>query len=336
MPGLVHQVVRRLVESVGTVIIGKQAEVEQCVLALLCRGHLLIEDVPGVGKTLLAKSLARATGCRFERVQFTPDLLPSDVTGVNVFNPQAATFEFRQGPVFTQILLADEINRATPKTQSSLLEAMEERQVTVDGVTRRLPEPFMVMATENPVELAGTYPLPEAQVDRFLMKILVDYPTPGEEAAVVGRSLNAPAQVRECLSLEDLRRYGEIAGSVIVDRDAIGYAVGLVDATRNPANHGLGDMGPMIEFGASPRGPIGLVQSARVLALLRGRGHVVPEDIRDLAADVLRHRIVLSYDALSEGVTADDILDRVLAAVPQPGASHLMRERAATGVVGPA
>jgi MoxR-like ATPase len=322
--------------EIKRVIVGQDAMLERLLVSLLAGGHVLLEGVPGLAKTLTVKTLAAVLGGSYSRVQFTPDLVPADLVGTRVWRPDSGKFDTELGPVFTNFLLADEINRAPAKVQSALLEVMQEQQVTIGGTTYVVPRPFVVMATQNPIESEGTYPLPEAQVDRFLMKILVDYPTPGEEAAVVGRSLNAPAQVRECLSLEDLRRYGDIAGSVIVDRDAIGYAVGLVDATRNPANHGLGDMGPMIEFGASPRGPIGLVQSARVLALLRGRGHVVPEDIRDLAADVLRHRIVLSYDALSEGVTADDILDRVLAAVPQPGASHLMRERAATGVVGPA
>jgi MoxR-like ATPase len=226
--------------------------------------------------------------------------------------------------VFSNFVLADEINRAPAKVQSALLEVMQEQQVTIGGTTYPVPLPFIVMATQNPIESEGTYPLPEAQVDRFLMKILVDYPSVGEEAAVVGRSLVDPAVVRECLSLDDLRRYSKTADTVIVDRDAIGYAVTLADATRHPAEHGLGDLAGLIEFGASPRGPIGLVQAARVLALLRGRGHVVIDDIRDLAADVLRHRIVLSYDALSEGVTADAILDRVLATVVVPGADHLM------------
>jgi MoxR-like ATPase len=213
---------------------------------------------------------------------------------------------------------------------------MQEQQVTIGGTTYMVPRPFVVMATQNPIESEGTYPLPEAQVDRFLMKILVDYPSVGEEASVVGRSLNPPALVRECLSLEDLRRFSRVAESVMVDRDAIGYAVALVDATRHPAEHGLSDLRGMIEYGSSPRGPIGLVQSARVLALLRGRGHVVAEDIRDLAADVLRHRVVLSYDALSEGLTADDVLSKVLASVSPPGTANLMRERVATGVVRPA
>jgi MoxR-like ATPase len=228
--------------------------------------------------------------------------------------------------VFCNFLLADEINRAPAKVQSALLEVMQEQQVTIGGSTYEVPLPFIVMATQNPIESEGTYPLPEAQVDRFLMKILVDYPSAGEEAAVVGRSLRAPADVQERLSLPGLRRYAAAAGTVLVDRETIGYAVALADATRHPATYGLQDVTPMIEFGSSPRGPIGLVQAARVLALLRGRGHVLPDDVRDLASDVLRHRIVLSYDALSEGVTADQLLERVLGAVPEPNSADLIHE----------
>src|SRR5579875_2841282 len=312
--------------EIKRVIVGQDAMLERVLVSLLAGGHVLLEGVPGLAKTLTLKTLASVLGGTFGRIQFTPDLVPADLVGTRIWRPDTGSFDTQLGPVFHNFILADEINRAPAKVQSALLEVMQEHQVTIGGTTYEVPHPFVVMATQNPIESEGTYPLPEAQVDRFLMKILVDYPTPGEEAAVVGRSLNAPAQVRECLSLEDLHRYGEIAGSVIVDRDAIGYAVGLVDATRNPANHGLADMAPLIEFGASPRGPIGLVQSARVLALLRGRGHVVPEDIRDLAAYVLRHRIVLSYDALSEGVTADQLLDRVLAAVPDRGSPALTSE----------
>src|SRR5438270_8357929 len=312
--------------EIKRVIVGQDAMLERLLVSLLAGGHVLLEGVPGLAKTLTVKTLAAVLGGSYGRVQFTPDLVPADLVGTRVWRPDTGTFDTELGPVFTNFLLADEINRAPAKVQSALLEVMQEQQVTIGGTTYVVPRPFVVMATQNPIESEGTYPLPEAQVDRFLMKILVDYPTPGEEAAVVGRSLNAPAQVRECLSLEDLRRYADIAGSVMVDRDAIGYAVGLVDATRNPANHGLADMAPMIEFGASPRGPIGLVQSARVLALLRGRGHVVAEDIRDLAADVLRHRLVLSYDALSDGVSADELLEKILEAVPAPGAGRLIHE----------
>jgi len=314
MAGLVQQVVRRLVESVGTVIIGKEAEVEQCVLALLCRGHLLIEDVPGVGKTLLAKSLARATGCRFERVQFTPDLLPSDVTGVNVFNPQHASFEFREGPVFTQMLLADEINRATPKTQSSLLEAMEERQVTIDGVTRRLPEPFLVLATENPVELAGTYPLPEAQVDRFLFKVNLGYLSLEEEVAMLdrfqsGSPLDTLEPVTEAMELQ--RCQNEVVG-VHCDPMIKEYCVRLTQRTRQHPDVGLG---------ASPRGSLGLLHAGQARAAAQGRDYVLPDDVKVLAPSVLTHRIVVRPNAELRGVTAGSVLNEVLdtEAVPISG-----------------
>jgi MoxR-like ATPase len=314
MAWLVQQVVRRLVESVGTVIIGKEPEVEQCILTLLCRGHLLIEDVPGVGKTLLAKSLARATGCRFERVQFTPDLLPSDVTGVNVFNPQLASFEFREGPVFTQILLADEINRATPKTQSSLLEAMEERQVTIDGVTRRLPEPFMVLATENPIELAGTFPLPEAQVDRFLLKVNLGYLSLDEEVAMLdrfqaGSPLDTLEPVTEAMELQ--RCQNEVT-AVYCDPGIKEYCVRLVQRTRQHPDVGLG---------ASPRGSLGLLHVAQARAAAAGRDYVLPDDVKDLAAAVLTHRIVVRPNAELRGVTSSTVLTEVLdtEAVPIAG-----------------
>jgi MoxR-like ATPase len=322
--------------EIKRVIVGQDAMLERLLVSLLAGGHVLLEGVPGLAKTLTVKTLAAVLGGSYSRIQFTPDLVPADLVGTRIWRPDTGVFDTELGPVFTNFLLADEINRAPAKVQSALLEVMQEQQVTIGGTTYAVPLPFVVMATQNPIESEGTYPLPEAQVDRFLMKILVDYPSPGEEAAVVGRSLSAPARVRECLSLEDLRRFAQAVSTVNVDRDAIGYAVALVDATRNPADHGLEDLGGLIEYGSSPRGPIGLVQSARVLALLRGRGHVVAEDIRDLAADVLRHRIVLSYDALSEGVSADDVLDRVLAAVAAPNAARLLRERPATAVVRPA
>jgi MoxR-like ATPase len=229
--------------------------------------------------------------------------------------------------VFANFLLADEINRAPAKVQSALLEVMQERQVTIAGTTYPVPSPFIVMATQNPIESEGTYPLPEAQVDRFLMKIVVDYPSVGEEAAVVGRSLGETPPVRELISVADLARYAQVARSVLVDRDVIAYAVALADATRHPGLHGLSDLAPLVDYGASPRGPIGLVQAARILALLRGRGHATADDVRDLAGDVLRHRIVLSYDALSEGVTADDVLGRVIEAVEAPEADHIGRTR---------
>ncbi len=312
--------------EIKRVIVGQDAMLERLLVSLLAGGHVLLEGVPGLAKTLTVKTLAAVLGGSYSRIQFTPDLVPADLVGTRVYRPDTGSFQTELGPVFCNFLLADEINRAPAKVQSALLEVMQEQQVTIGGTTYEVPHPFIVMATQNPIESEGTYPLPEAQVDRFLMKILVDYPDAGEEAAVVGRSLHEPAAVRERLALGDLQRYALAAESVLVGREVIGYAVALADATRHPAAHGLRDIVPMIEFGASPRGPIGLVGAARVLALLRGRGHVEVDDIRDLAADVLRHRIVLSYDALSDGVTADDLLERVLAAVPEPRADDLMRE----------
>jgi MoxR-like ATPase len=308
------------------VIVGQDAMLERLLVSLLAGGHVLLEGVPGLAKTLTVKTLASVLGGSYSRIQFTPDLVPADLIGTRVYRPNTGGFDTELGPVFSNFLLADEINRAPAKVQSALLEVMQEQQVTIGGTTYPVPLPFIVMATQNPIESEGTYPLPEAQVDRFLMKILVDYPSVGEEASVVGRSLAPPPTVRECLQLDDLRRHAAVAQTVLVDRELIGYAVALADATRHPERFGLGELNGMIEFGASPRGPIGLVQAARVLALLRGRGHVVPQDVHDLATDVLRHRIVLSYDALSEGVTADQLLERVLAAVAEPGSSQLMRE----------
>jgi MoxR-like ATPase len=337
--GQAQDALREALHEIKRVIVGQDAMLERLLVSLLVGGHVLLEGVPGLAKTLTVKTLAAVLGGSYSRVQFTPDLVPADLVGTRVYRPDTGKFDTELGPVFANFLLADEINRAPAKVQSALLEVMQEQQVTIGGKAYGVPLPFIVMATQNPIESEGTYPLPEAQVDRFLMKILVDYPTVGEEAAVVGRSLGAPAVVRECLSLSDLRRYAAAAQTVLVDRDAIGYAVALADATRHPAGHGLHEIAGLIEFGASPRGPIGLVQAARVLALLRGRGHVEPDDIRDLATDVLRHRIVLSYDALSEGVSADRLLERVLAAVAEPRAGKLMRRtptEPATGVVRPA
>jgi MoxR-like ATPase len=313
--------------EIKRVIVGQDAMLERLLVSLLASGHVLLEGVPGLAKTLTVKTLASVLGGSYSRIQFTPDLVPSDLVGTRVYRPDTGAFDTQLGPVFANFLLADEINRAPAKVQSALLEVMQEQQVTIGGTTYNVPLPFIVMATQNPIESEGTYPLPEAQVDRFLMKILVDYPSVGEEAAVVGRSLGEPAPVEETLSLDNLRRYAGVAQTMLVDRDVIGYAVALADATRNPEKYGLGEIAPLIEFGASPRGPIGLVQAGRVLALLRGRGHVTATDIRDLAADVLRHRIVLSYDALSEGVTADTLLERVLGAVEEPGGEHLMRDQ---------
>jgi MoxR-like ATPase len=330
MRGEASRALEEALYEIKRVIVGQDAMLERLLVSLLAGGHVLLEGVPGLAKTLTVKSLAAVLGGSYNRIQFTPDLVPADLVGTRVYRPDTGAFDTELGPVHCNFLLADEINRAPAKVQSALLEVMQEQQVTIGGTTYGVPLPFIVMATQNPIESEGTYPLPEAQVDRFLMKILVDYPSVEEEAAVVGRSLGDATSVRERLSLEDLRRHARTAMSVLVDREVIGYAVALADATRNPGGHGLEELGSLIEFGASPRGPIGLVQAARVLALLRGRWHVVPNDIRDLAPDVLRHRIVLSYDALSEGVTPDELLERVLGAVPAPDAERLLRESPAS------
>jgi MoxR-like ATPase len=311
------------------VIVGQDAMLERLLVSLLAGGHVLLEGVPGLAKTLTVKTLADVIGGSFRRVQFTPDLVPADLVGTRIWRPDTGSFDTELGPVFGNLLLADEINRAPAKVQSALLEVMQEHQVTIGGTTYPVPRPFLVLATQNPIESEGTYPLPEAQVDRFLMKLLVDYPSPGEEAAVVGRSLGESADVRQRLALPELDRYAKVAASVLVDREIIAYAVALADATRHPGEHGMGDLAGMLDYGASPRGPIGLIHAARALAMLRGRGWVSAADVRDLAPDVLRHRLVLSYDALSEGVSADTIIDRVLEAVPEPDDRYARRAHGA-------
>ena len=265
-------------------------------------------------------------GGTFRRIQFTPDLVPADLVGTRIYRPDSGRFDVELGPVFGNFLLADEINRAPAKVQSALLEVMQEHQVTIGSESFRVPDPFLVLATQNPIESEGTYPLPEAQIDRFLFKVLVDYPTLGEEASVVGRSLRPPEDVQVRLSMAELVRFQRAAAEIFVDREVVAYAVQLVDGTRNPERYGLGDLRQLIQYGASPRGAIGMVQAARALALLRGRRHALCDDVRDLAADVLRHRIVLSYDALSDGVTTDDILVRILGALADGRATPLPAE----------
>jgi MoxR-like ATPase len=298
------------------VVVGQDALLERVLLSILVGGHVLLEGVPGLAKTLTVKTLATVVGGKFGRVQFTPDLVPADLVGTRIWRPDLGQFQTELGPVFANLLLADEINRAPAKVQSALLEVMQEHQVTIGDHSHRVPEPFLVLATQNPIESEGTYPLPEAQLDRFLFKVVVDYPDHGDEAAVVGRVVQGLPEPRQVLQPEDLQRFAAQAQRVLVDRSVVGYAVRLADATRHPAAHGLGEFAHLISYGASPRGPIGLIQSAQALALLRGRGHDVHHDVRDLALDVLRHRIVLSYDALADGVSSDDIIAAVLEAVP--------------------
>ncbi len=310
---------RRALESVlyetKRVIIGQDAMLEKLLVALLVGGHVLLEGVPGLAKTLTIRTLARVLGGSFSRVQFTPDLVPADLVGTRIWRPDTGEFQTELGPVFGNLLLADEINRAPAKVQSALLEVMQEQQVTLGGRSYPVPRPFLVLATQNPIESEGTYQLPEAQLDRFLFKLRVDYPTLGDEAAVVEQSLTVAPAVREVMAITELERFREVAARVFVDRRVIGYTIRLADATRHPARYGLEDLGALIEYGASPRGPIGLAQGARALALLRGRDYATARDVRDVAADVLRHRLVLSYEALADGVSADDVLDRVFAAV---------------------
>jgi MoxR-like ATPase len=307
--------------EIRRVIAGQDQMLERVLVCLLAQGHLLIEGVPGLAKTLTIKTTAGVLGGTFARVQFTPDLVPSDLVGTRVYRPDQGTFETELGPVFCNFLLADEINRAPAKVQSALLEVMQEHQVTIAHTTYPVPDPFLVMATQNPIESEGTYPLPEAQVDRFMLKILIDYPEHDEELTIVQRQLVAPPELREALSLDELRALQKAVLDVYVDPSLVSYSVQLATATRNPARVGLPELGEFVAFGASPRGPISITQSARALALLRGRDYVTSEDVRTLAKDALRHRLVLSYQALAEGVSPDSILDKVLTAVPIPEVS---------------
>jgi MoxR-like ATPase len=302
--------------EIRRVIAGQDAMLERVLVCLLAQGHLLIEGVPGLAKTLTIKTTAGVLGGSFARIQFTPDLVPSDLVGTRVY--REGRFETELGPVFCNFLLADEINRAPAKVQSALLEVMQEHQVTIGPETHPVPEPFLVMATQNPIESEGTYPLPEAQVDRFMLKIVIGYPEHDEELTIVHRQLVPPPELREALSLDDLRSLQSSVFDIYVDPALVSYAVGLATATREPSGHDLGDLAPYIAYGASPRGPISLVQSARALALVRGRDYVIADDLLDLAKDALRHRLVLTYQALAEEVSPETILDQVIAAVPVP------------------
>ncbi len=320
-PSEISERLEQALFEIRRVIAGQDAMLERVLVCLLAQGHLLIEGVPGLAKTLTIKTTAGVLGGSFARVQFTPDLVPADLVGTRIYRPDQGSFDTELGPVFCNFLLADEINRAPAKVQSALLEVMQERQVTIAHTTYPVPEPFLVMATQNPIESEGTYPLPEAQVDRFMLKILIDYPEHDEELTIVQRQLVAQPELREALSLDDLRELQKAVFDVYIDPALVSYAVGLAAATRTPEKSGLGDLRDYISYGASPRGPISITQAARALALLRGRDYATSEDIRALAKDALRHRLVLSYQALAESVSPDAILDRVLAAVPVPEVS---------------
>jgi MoxR-like ATPase len=304
--------------EIKRVIAGQDTMLERVLVCLLADGHLLIEGVPGLAKTLTIKTTAQVLGGTFNRVQFTPDLMPSDLVGTRVYRPKQGDFDVELGPVFCNFLLADEINRAPAKVQSALLEVMQERQVTIGKESFAAPDPFLVMATQNPIESEGTYPLPEAQVDRFMLKVVVDYPTPEDELTVVERSLAGFAEVRTIIDLEELTRLREAARKVYVDPALSRYAVQIATATRDPASVGLTDLAPYVEFGASPRGPISIVTAARALALINGRDYVLPQDVRALAKDALHHRIVLSYEALAAEFAPGSIVDSVLEVVPVP------------------
>ena len=304
--------------EVRRVIVGQDAMLERILVGLLAGGHILLEGVPGLAKTLTIKTLAEVVNGSFKRIQFTPDLMPSDLVGTRVYRPKDGAFDTELGPVFANFLLADEINRAPAKVQSALLEVMQEHQVTIGGVTHKVPEPFIVLATENPIEAEGTYPLPEAQVDRFMLKVVIGYPDASEEAQIVARSLRAGLPPREVLDAEGLRALQRRVDDVYVDPRVISYAVAIVEATRRLAYWGAAELESYVAYGASPRGSINLIHGARALAVLRGRRYVLPSDVAELAPDVLRHRLVLSYAALTDGITADTVISRVLGLVPAP------------------
>ena len=320
-----------LLYEIRRVIVGQDAMLERVLVAVLAGGHLLLEGVPGLAKTLTIKTLADVLDSSFRRIQFTPDLVPADLVGTRIYRPDRGTFDTELGPVFCNFLLADEINRAPAKVQSALLEVMQERQVTIGPESYPVPRPFLVMATQNPIESEGTYPLPEAQIDRFMMKVVVGYPSAGEEAVVVERSLRPAAEVRPILTAAGLAELQRLTADVYVDRTIVDYAVALTAATRTPDEVGLPKVKEFIAFGASPRGSINLVHAARALAVARGRRYVLPSDVEELARDVLRHRIVPSFTALAEEVTADMILDRLIPAVPAPAGEP----RGAVGMTGP-
>ena len=308
----------KILYEVKKIVVGQDHFLERVMVAILAQGHLLVEGVPGLAKTLTVKTLARTIHGTFRRIQFTPDLVPADLVGTRIYSQKTGEFSTSLGPVFTNLLLADEINRAPAKVQSALLEVMQERQVTIAGETHKVPEPFLVMATQNPIETEGTYPLPEAQVDRFMMKVLVGYPTEDEEFVIVERVTGVENAVAAVSSTEELAALQRECRKVFVDSSLIKYAVKLAAATRDPVQHGLPELAKFLSFGVSPRGPINLIEGGRALAYLRGRSYVVPQDVIDLVPDVFRHRLVLTYEALAEAITADELIHRFLRKIPAP------------------
>ncbi|HET6486987.1 MAG TPA: MoxR family ATPase [Spirochaetia bacterium] len=319
----------QILYEVKKVIVGQDHLLERVLVALLSQGHLLVEGVPGLAKTLTVKTVADAVQGIFKRIQFTPDLVPADLVGTRIYNQKTGDFSTSLGPVFANLLLADEINRAPAKVQSALLEVMQERQVTIGGQTFKVPEPFLVMATQNPIETDGTYPLPEAQVDRFMMKTLVDYPSEAEEFVIVERVTGTMAPVKPVVTTQQIVELRGWCERVFVDPILVQHAVRLASATRAPDQHGVPDIAKYIVYGASPRASINLIIGARALAFLRGRTYVVPQDLTDMVLDVMRHRIIPSYEALSDGVTTDDILAKVLEAIPAP--PQALKTHAASG-----
>jgi MoxR-like ATPase len=308
----------RILYEVKKIVVGQDHFLERVLVAILAQGHLLVEGVPGLAKTLTVKTLAQTVRGTFRRIQFTPDLVPADLVGTRIYNQKTGDFTTALGPVFTNLLLADEINRAPAKVQSALLEVMQERQVTIAGETHKVPDPFLVMATQNPIETEGTYPLPEAQVDRFMMKVLVGYPSEEEEFVIVERVTGAATVVAAVATTEQLSALQHECRTGFVDPSLTQYAVKLANATRDPERFGIKDLAKYLSFGASPRASIHLIEGARALAFLRGRDYVLPEDVTDMAPDVIRHRLVLTYEALADGITPDEIIKRVMQHVPAP------------------
>jgi MoxR-like ATPase len=327
----IASLMERILYEVKKVIVGQDHFLERVLVAVLAQGHLLVEGVPGLAKTLTVKTLARTIRGSFRRIQFTPDLVPADLVGTRIYNQKTGDFTTSLGPVFTNLLLADEINRAPAKVQSALLEVMQERQVTIAGESHQVPEPFLVMATQNPIETEGTYPLPEAQVDRFMMKVLVGYPTEEEEFVIVDRVTGIANDVVPMAATEQLSALQRECRSVYVDPSLKQYAVRLASATRDPDRYGVPDLAKYVSFGASPRASINLVEGARALAFLRGRTYVLPEDVTDLVPDVFRHRLVLTYEALAEGTTADQLIHRIMQRVQAPDKPLETHVKVATG-----